>query len=293
MADLDLEMRLYLAKQAVRKATLLPLRRATADRRVLPDFLVIGAQKSGTSSLYEYTTRHPRVARAFLKEVHHFDGPDPPDAGSYRAHFPTEGWMDLQRGLRGGPVVTGEATPIYLFDPRVPDRVADLLPDVRLVAVLRDPVDRAWSHYHHEVRFGHEDLPFEEAVDREAERLDGEIDRVLSEPGYDSYELRHHSYVARGRYDEQIERWLDRFERDQLLVLQAEALFEDPGPALAEVFDHLGVGPADVTPRKAHNPGRYRSTMPGDVRRRLREHFAPHIARLEDLVGLSFEWGQG
>ncbi len=147
-----------------------------------PRFLIIGAQRSGTTSRYEYRLVHPRVAPAARKEIHCFDLRFDKGMDWYRAQFP-----DCAGGL-----VTGEASPYYVFHPHVPERVRRHLPDVKLITLLRNPVDRAYSHYQHEVRLEREPLSFEEATEREGERLDGELDRMLEDESY--YSLRHQHY---------------------------------------------------------------------------------------------------
>ncbi|HXS47682.1 MAG TPA: sulfotransferase domain-containing protein, partial [Solirubrobacterales bacterium] len=176
------------------------LRRTNAGQRPLPDFLIIGAQKGGTTSLHAYLSEHRRVSPSSTKEVHFFDHAYDRGLGWYRAHF--------QRSAKAPLSLSGEATPYYLFHPLVPARVAETLPESRLIVILRDPVDRAFSHHNHELALGFEDLPFEEAIEREPERLEGEQERILEDPGYRSFAHQHHSYVSRGRYAEQLERWL-------------------------------------------------------------------------------------
>src|SRR3954453_12461513 len=128
--------------------------------------------------------------------------------------------------LRQRPLV-GEASPSYLFHPLAPDRVARLLPDARLIALLRSPVERAFSHYQHEVALGREPLSFEEAIDREDERMRGELEHMLRDPYYFSHTWWNYTYVARGRYAEQLERWFADFPREQLLVLLTDELAAD------------------------------------------------------------------
>ena len=128
----------------------------------LPDFVIIGAQRSGTGRLYGLLTRHPDVERASVKEVHYFDRPDNFRRGIewYRRRFPAR-----RRGSQRH--ITGEATPSYLVDPPVPERIAEAVPEVRLIVLLRDPVARAYSHFHMAYRKGNETRSFEEAVEEE------------------------------------------------------------------------------------------------------------------------------
>jgi sulfotransferase family protein len=213
----------------------------TARIRSLPDFLIIGAQRCGTTSLYRYLARHPAVESAVLnKGIHYFDTDFDRSLGWYRSHFPTDPYKTLlarRRGVRR--VLTGEASPYYVFHPLAPARIADLLPTSKSILILRDPVSRAHSHYQHELARGFETLTFEEALEREDERLEGEEERMISDPSYYSFAHQHHSYVARGMYMDQIRRWLRFFPREQLMIVDAKDLFADPDATFRAVLRFL------------------------------------------------------
>jgi hypothetical protein len=254
-------------------------RLATAHMRSLPEFIMIGGQKCGTTSLFQYLQQHPSVSKVYVEEVHYFDLNYGRGINWYRAHFP----------MRGDGAMSGDDSPYYIFHPLVPKRVARDLPDVRLIALLRNPVDRAYSHYYHELRRGRETLPFEEALEREEERLEGEVSRMQADPGYNSFDHQRYSYLARGRYAEQLERWYDLFPRDRLLVLQSEEMFRDPGPVYEQVLDFLGLPRAEPPEFGVFNVGRY-PPMDGTTRRRLEDLFEPHNAVLFKLLGREFDW---
>ncbi|HEV2894458.1 MAG TPA: sulfotransferase, partial [Actinomycetota bacterium] len=156
--------------------------RPTAGLRLLPDYLIIGAQRAGTTSLHRYLIQHPGVRTTLrTKGVHFFDTAYGRGMSWYASRFPTKltAWYVARR--HGVELRTGEASPYYLFHPHVPARVAEHLPQVRLIALLRDPVGRAYSHYQHEVARGFETLSFEEAIEAEPARLAGETQRMLAE----------------------------------------------------------------------------------------------------------------
>lgn len=254
--------------------------RATSRRRVLPAAIIIGAQKAGTSALFDHLRRHPAVV-ARSKEVHYFDRHSDAPVARYRAHFPTAG--SLRRAQPRG-AITFEATPYYLFHPLVPHRVRGLIPRVKLLAVLRDPVERAISHYNHEVKLGVEDLSLEEAIEREPERLRRELELIYERPLERRHNHEHYSYLARGRYAEQLERWLSVFEPAQLLVVDSAELRHDPAPALAQVCAFLGLAEVDLGPAAVVNAQTY-GEVPAQVSARLHEYFAPHNERLFELLG--------
>ena len=256
------------------------LRQASAADRPLPDFLIIGAQKAGTTSLHAYLSEHSRVPVPTKKEVHFFDHEFHRGTGWYRAHFQRE---------KSGRTLSGEATPYYLFHPLVPERVAEVLPECKLIVLLRDPVDRAFSHHNHECALGFEDLDFEEAIVAEPQRLAGEEERLVRELRYRSFAHQHHSYLSRGRYAEQLERWLEYFGRERLLVLSAEDLFTEPGKIVGEAQEFLGLAaetPADLSAKNA----RTYAPIGEQARADLQAIFEPHNRRLYELVGRDFDW---
>jgi hypothetical protein len=249
----------------------------TARWRGLPTGLVIGAQKAGTTALHRYLALHPDVHPPLRKETHYFSRYYRRGPAWYRAHFPI------------GNGVTFESTPYYLFHPLAPQRVAATLPDVRLVIIVRDPVERAFSHYRHSRRTGAEHLAFDQALAAEPERLQGEKERLDENPDYDAVAHRMHSYAARGRYAEQFERWLEHFDRDRFVVVAAEDLAAHPAETLHEVLDHLGLprwAPPAFIP---HNVGAGETLDPG-LRAELAASFAADNARFAALVGRDFDW---
>ncbi len=256
------------------------LRQASAADRPLPDFLIIGAQKAGTTSLHAYLCEHSRVPAAAKKEVHFFDQEFHRGTDWYRAHFQRK---------KDGRTLSGESTPYYLFHPLAPQRAAEVLPDCKLIVLLRNPVDRAFSHHNHECALGFEDLDFERAIAAEPRRLAGEEERLATEPRYRSFAHQHHSYISRGRYAEQLERWLESFGRERLLVLSAEDLFAEPGRVVGEAQEFLGLAvetPADLSARNA----RTYAPIGAETRAELRAAFEPHNRRLYELVGRDFGW---
>ena len=261
----------------------------TPRSRVLPGFLIIGAQRAGTTSLYNYLCDHPCVSRALTKEVRFFDLHYQQGLDWYRSRFPSRRHMRRLQRLRGHEQLVGEASPDYLFHPHVPQRVADQLPDAKLIVLLRNPVDRAFSHYWHQVKRGYEQLSFSAAVESEEDRLSGELERMLEDPNYVSFERHHHSYLARGRYAEQLEPWLKAFPGDQILIERSEDFFDDPASILASVMAFLelpGTSTRGYQRFNAFTSGR----LDPELRRSLNDYFRPHNARLTELLGRDFNW---
>jgi Sulfotransferase domain len=255
--------------------------RATASARPLPDFLIIGAQKAGTTALYAYLRRHPAITGPSWKEVSYFDRHYGRGEAWYRGNFPNR--------VRARGKLVGEASPSYIFHPLGPERVKALVPEARLVALVRHPVDRALSHYHHEVALGREPLRFEDALDAEEDRLRGEEERLAADPSYFSRAWWSHAYKSRGRYAEQFERWLAVFPREQLLILPSEDLGGEPERTHARVLDFLGAAPhrLDAYPRVYE---RQYEAMSPETRERLAAEFEAPNRRLYELLGRDLGW---
>jgi sulfotransferase family protein len=252
----------------------------------LPDFLIIGAHKCGTTSLYHLLTQHPYVEPAPVKELHFFDRPERFDKGIewYRRCFPPPRWKDGRR------TITGEATPYYLFHPHAADRIAEMLPQAKLIALLRNPVDRAYSHYHMQRRLGHETSSFEEAVEAEKARLQHGEKESSEHERYSSVSHDPSNLLARGIYVDQLLRWSRFFDDEQMLVLKSEDFFERPADTLKLVLDFLDLPEWEPPAWEIHNKGDYEQKINPATRRWLEEYFEPHNKRLYEYLGVDFGW---
>jgi len=262
-----------------------PARRVTAAARALPQFLVIGSQRAGTSSLHYWLAQHPLLQPAAIKEVHYFDGGLPGKEVNwpcgtdwYAAHFPFRARLPV-----GAQCF--ESSPLYLFHPEAAARAARTLPEAKLIVLLRDPTERAISHYFHERAKGREVLSLAAALDAEQDRLASS----WQQGSYNSPDFVQKSYMARGEYAPQLERWLQHFPRSSLLLLKSEDLFVEPRRTLSSVFSFLGV--EDVSAgvvTTLHNRGSRTHEVESGLRTRLEAHFAPHNERLAGLLGGAF-----
>ena len=264
--------------RAVLRETFRTYGRATASVRPLPNFLILGAQKAGTTALYAYLRWHPQVTGPSFKEVSFFDRHYARGERWYRAHFPARRRAAI-----------GEASPSYLLHPLAPERVAALLPGARLIALLRNPVDRAFSHYQHEVALGRESLSFEDALGAEDERLRGEEDRMRADPAYFSHAWWNYTYRARGRYAEQLERWYVVFPRERLLALFTEELGQDPGTTYRCVLEFLGLERRELPSYPRIFEREYEQMRPG-TRAEVERSFAEPNRRLAALLGRELPW---
>jgi hypothetical protein len=260
----------------------------TSNWRALPDYMVIGGQKCGTTSLHDYIKRHPNIIPPYKKDSSFFDANYFRGFSWYRAHFPAQNQMDQLRA-DGGTFVTGEVTTTYMFHPLTAKRVAKHLPSVKLIALLRNPAIRAYSQYQHMKRTGREILSFRDAIEKEDERLDGVLERV--EQGDDEAHMiyRNLAYKARGRYAEQLQRWFKVFPRDQFLILKSEDLFSQPHEVCKRFYDFLGLPDFNLAKYENANPGGY-SDADAKTIKELEEYFSPFNQELYDLLGLKFDW---
>ncbi len=277
-------------RQAAKQTRFL-YRMLTGQLRLVPDFIIIGAQRCGTTSLYNYLIEHPGVAPALTKEVNFFDRNFRKGTRWYGAHFPSLASRYYATQIRGRRFSTGESSPYYIFHPLVPCRIAEMIPAVKLIVLLRNPVDRAYSHYRHVERLGFETLSFEDALAHETERLRGEREKIVEDDDYNSFNHQHYSYLSRGIYVDQLETWASYFPREQLLVLRSEDLYADPETVLMRTLEFLEL--PNWQPKKywkynfGNNP-----TMDAGTRRRLLDYFKPHNERVYEQLGTNFGWDE-
>lgn len=238
-------------------------------------FLIAGVQKGGTTALYDYLADYSDVALSRPKEVHFFDDETrdwrAPDYAAYHAHFPAPD---------GRPC--GEATPIYLYWPNSLERICAYNPAMRLILTLRDPVERAWSHWRMEYARGAEREPFAWCIRQGRQRL------------FDARPWGHHrefSYVERGFYAEQLARLFALFPREQVVVLRAEDLRADPAATLGTVRRFLGLPEAPAPAHRDVHVGRdfdYGSELTAADVAWLRGVYARDQARLKTLAGFAY-----
>lgn len=250
-----------------------------SESKCQPDFIIIGAQKCGTTSLYQYLIQHPQVVPASQKEVHFFDLNFAQGVDWYRQQF-----KPISQGF-----ITGEASPYYIFHPLVAKRIYKLFPQVKLIALLRNPVERAISHYYHEVRLGCEKLGLLDAIAQEPARLKGETPKMLADETYYSYNHQHYTYLSRGIYVEQLKHWMQFFPKEQLLVLPSEELYNQPNQVLNQVLEFLQLPSYQLTQYDKYNSGEYPAVTP-EIRQQLQTYFQPYNQQLEELLGVKFPW---
>lgn len=231
-----------------------------------PDFLIIGASRSGTTSLFWYLVNHPDIWMSRVKEIHYFD---------LNYHKGLEWYAQY---FRSG-YINGEASPYYLVHPEVPERVRISCPDVKLIALLRNPVDRAYSHYQIAVRKQKDELEFLDALAAEEERLSGPTPWIYKPKSFRTY-----TYITRGLYAQQLTRWLRYFPKEQFCVIKSEDLFNTTEEIVARISEFIGIKEPPVFRPTAHNKQRY-APLSDEQREKAARYF------VEDEKKLHKEWG--
>jgi hypothetical protein len=240
--------------------------------------------------MYRTLSQHPDVLKAvFHKGVHYFDMNYDRGLNWYRAHFPLRATARRGRPATGPAALTFESSPYYMFHPLAADRIASDLPGVKLLVLVRDPVERAYSAHAHELARGFDDVPFARALELEPARLRGEAERMAAEPGYLSHSHQHHAYCARGRYSEQLARLERVFGAERIHVVDSGDFFTKPEPVYDGVLDFLGLRRHDYPEFERHN-ARPRAPMPPELRSALNEQFLPFDEELTRWLGRIPSW---
>jgi len=290
----------------------------------LPDFIIIGSERGGTSSLYVYLTNEPRIVAALRKEIDFFDQKYQKGWTWYLGHFVVafsnraigsklDNYLASRtyeesfkkpllskiisrlRSLGYLPfgdtsnLLTGEASVSCLFFPEAAERVAKSLPNTRIIVLLRDPVERAYSHYQHELAMGYEYLSFEDALRRECV-IDGGKWRLRNLREKSMFEYVHFSYLAKGLYAEQLKCWMEKIPRDRFLILKSEDFFNDPSNSFAQVLQFLGLPRSNRIAFRKYNEGNYQP-LDATLRDQLKEFYEPHNEELSRFLGLDLsDW---
>lgn len=261
----------------------------TSEIRLLPDFILIGGQKCGTTSLYNYMKQHPYFIPTFVPEVHFFDNHFYKGINWYKSFFPSKVYQNFFKMIYGTEFTIGEKSPLYIFHPHALGRISKTIKDVKLILLLRNPVERAYSHYHHEVRYNREPLSFKEAIKKEVKRLEGELQKLLRDKKYVSFKYSTYSYLKRGIYIDQVKRLYRYFSEDEIMIIKSENFFQNPQRIVNRVFRFLGLPKFKIEVSKIYLKGDY-PQMSQEVKKDLYAFFKPYNEKLYKFLGRDFNW---
>ncbi|MEW4267077.1 sulfotransferase domain-containing protein [Priestia megaterium] len=256
--------------------------------RHLPDYLIIGTQKGGSTSLYNYLIKHPDILPSSKKELHFFDKME-----NYKKGI---GWYQKQFSFpisSNQKKITGEATPNYLSDSLAPKRIArDLPKTTKFIVLLRNPIDRAYSNYQMNVKRGLEQCSFEEAIVNNEKRLKDKfshITRTHKKQGADQWV---YPYITRGVYIKQLKTWMKLFSKNHFLILKSEDLFSKPQKVVnrAIQFLELDENKLNLEMFDIYHKGKYSDEMSQKTRNILVDYYRPYNQSLEKLLDMKFNW---
>ena len=262
---------------------------ATNSIRTLPNFIIIGSSKSGTWAVHNYLLQHSDVDYS-ARNIHFFEYVYSDKVSWYKSHFPTKLYKSLEKSIHKRKCLIGEHTPTYLHHPLVPQRVKDVIPNVKLILSLRNPIDRAYSNYHHQVREGSEKRTFEDAIFTEMRRIEivRENDEFrIKNPNFANHVL--FNYLRHGTYVDNLERWLKFFPREQFCIVENKDLSKNPQQVLDKIFEFLNVPHFKLRQEERWNVGKYEK-MKESTRKTLQDFFKPYNERLYKLLSQNFSW---
>jgi len=259
--------------------------RLTGSIRPLPDFLIIGVPRAGTTSLYNYLIKHPMIMPSLWKEVAFFSKHYDKGSTWYKSHFPLK-LVKKSNNSNEKKILTGEASPNYLYHPSAPKRIHELIPKVRIILLLRNPVDRANSHYWQSVRKRREASSFESIIEKQMteEPLD---DEKVFLPGGGDFSNR---YISGGIYSARIERFFEFFPKDQILILRSEDLYENPELIYKQTLEFLNLPEFEIKGFTKYNYHTDQKKMDNTIRQKLIDYYKPHNQRLYKLLNRDFNW---
>lgn len=260
--------------------------------RILPEFLIIGYHKCGTTSLYNYLNQHPNIGKSSRKEIQYFTLSYWRGEKWYRTYFPTILTKRKIEKKTGCKFITGEATPQYIFHPKSLNRIKSDLPNVKIIVLLRNPIDRAFSHFMHNLRINNENVDtFEEAIELDEIRYT-ELFEGFEKDSIKEYEIKKFlpPYLKMGKYIEQIKKLFVLFSPKQIMILDINELEKEPFNTVNRVFRFLELPNLDSIDTEKKNIGNYSNTIKEDTKNKLKDYYKESIVELESFLNRKFNW---
>jgi len=248
--------------------------------RVLPELIVIGVVRSGTTSLYHYLSQHPSIIKSAYDELGYFDSNYELGLNWYKSLFPSI--LKKNKILKkNGKFMTYDVTPFYIYNEKAPKRIQKILPNSKLIVILRNPIDRSYSNYF----LGNKDKSFEEVIENEKKILN----KINKSNPDEYYNFVHTSMLSRGFYAEQLENWYKVFPKNQILIIQSEEFIKNPNKVMNDIFDFLDLPHYEIPDTSKKNKIHY-DPMKKETRSDLIKFFRPYNEKLYSLIGRNFNW---
>ena len=248
--------------------------------RVLPNVIVIGVVRSGTTSLYHYLAQHPSISKSAYDELGYFDSNYELGLNWYKSLFPTI-FEKKKLEQKNKKFITYDVTPFYIYNEKVPIRIKKIIPNSKLILILRNPVDRAYSNYF----ITNQKKKFEDVIIEEKEILK----TIKEKNGEEYYKFVHTSLLARGFYAEQLERWYKIFPENQIFIVKSEDFAVKTNKIMNKIFNFLELEDFDIIDDTKKNKIRY-EPMKEETRRELIEYFRPYNEKLYSMINRNFDW---
>jgi len=265
--------------------------RVNGPLHVLPDYYIIGVVKGGTTSLHDYLIKHPCIQPPIGKEIDYFGQLYYRGQYWYRSSFPYKIQKFFAQKIQKKDFLTGEATPRYIEHPNVHERIKQLTPNAKFIVLLRNPIDRAYSHHNMNMTRKHETLSFEEAINNEQSRIQGEYEKMKKDYQYFNWTYYLFAYKEHGKYIERLQRWMKIFPRKQFKIIKSEDLFENPSTVYAEILEFLNLPKWDLNEYPALKKRKYQKlNMNPETRKKLSEYFKPYNEKLSKFLDINFGW---
>lgn len=261
----------------------------TGPLHSLPSFYIIGAAKCGTTSLYQYLIRHPSVNPGIGKELHYFEELYYRGENWYRTCFPFQFQKSLAK-INKNKLIAGDCTPKYIDHPLVPERIFKLTPNAKFIVMLRNPIDRAFSHYKMNLKHKYEEKSFEDAIKLEPERIKDQLD-FMKQTGKISFDYYLYAYLDRGIYVTRLKHWMNIFPKKNFLIIKSEDFYSDPSIEYNRVLKFLDLKKFELDEYGIHMSGSFKEKqIDKDFRKKLQEFYQPYNEELYSFLNKDFEW---
>lgn len=257
----------------------------------LPDFMIIGFPKCGTTSLYEYLIQHFSIFQPIGKEIDYFDRLYSKGLNWYKVRFPNKLQRFSIKNIHHKKFLTGEATPRYVEHPHALKRIKNTLPNCKFIVLLRNPIDRAYSHFNMNTQNGYEYMTFEKAIKSENERIKGRYQKMIKNNNYYSWDYDLFAYLDQGIYVDKLAKWFEIFPKDQFLLIQSEDFLRNPSKIYQKTLRFLNLAKWEPDTFTFFKKRSYKGNkIEPTLRKELKDYFQPHNERLYQLLDTRYDW---